>query len=88
MSNEHVHPLFRRTLYDIFPFQSTTPFLNEALIEGHKVKYDALGSDTLQAAMDFYGPKYDYIGSGETTYHDGVENNWGKPLHFFIIKKP
>lgn len=60
---------------------------NEGLIDGKRVKYDGCSNNPLPMAKEFYtDDKWEYIGSSFTTFHDGVENNWGKEYHFFIHK--
>ena len=63
------------------------PCFNEGLAEGKRVHYDACSSGTLEEGRRFYGDRYEYIGSGFKTWHNGVENNWKEEHHFFIIKQ-
>jgi len=57
----------------------------ECEIDGVRRPYDACSSSSLEHSMDFYGDKFEYIGSGPgIMWIDGVKNNFKEEHHFFI----
>ncbi len=67
---------------------SERPPLNlECEINGKRTAYDACSANSLEKAKEFYAEnayvKWDYIGSSNKYFANGVEQNSKKLLHFF-----
>lgn len=59
--------------------------VHEALIDGNKVHYDAIGSGTLEDARNYYEPQYSYIGTTNQIFLNGVLQK-EHPYHVFVLK--
>lgn len=59
----------------------------ECVIDGNRMTYDGCSTRSLEKAKEFYtSDKWEYMGEGYTTYHDGVKNEWNELHHFFKRK--
>ena len=62
--------------------------VTECFIEGFgRVPYDACSKSELDEARKYYGEdNYDYLGSGNIIYSDGVKSEFEYSYHFFKLK--
>ena len=58
----------------------------EILLNGKFIECDAVGSESLEEAKEYYQEHFDYIGSSKVCFINGHRAEYEEPLHFFKYK--